>query len=285
MCPGRGAHRIFPPRARHTGVAVACPGAAEREFGGLAHYRLREWARLVAGRGERRTLSAATGQRMLAAVGLNPPRLRDCLTRPDPRFEAQRAAILERSWPPPRRWRSLCLDEKPPRHALERLSPTRPLRPGLMERQECAYGRHGTVDLFAAFAVGTGEVFAQCSQRHTNLELRHCWRALRARDPDSRWPLSGDTAGYHTQHAVLDWGAAHRPTVTLHWWPPPGAWLTHVEMWFSLLSRHCLRRASVRSTQALRTLLPRFLTPWNTPFAPPLAWTYTGTPLAVAPQH
>jgi transposase len=155
----------------------------------------------------------------------------------------------------------------------------------LVERQEFEYLRHGTVALFAAFDVGTGEVCAQCYQRQTNLEFRHFVRALRARDPDSRWHRIVDNASFHKQQAGLDWCAAQRPKITLHWLPTQGSWLNQVEIWFSILSRQCLRRASVRSTQDLRHLIHRFINTWNTPFAHPLEWTYTGKPLAVAPQH
>jgi transposase len=209
-------------------------------------------ARLVAGRGEMLTMSPATVPRIVAELGLKPHRLRSFLTRTAPRFEEKRAEMLDLYWPPPRRCRLLCLEEKTHLQALERLHPTLPLRPGLVERQEVEYLRQGTVDLFAAFEVGTGEVFAQCYQRHTNLEFRHFLRALRARDPGSRWHLSVDNAGFHKKQAGLDWCAAQRPKVTLHWLPTPGSWLNQVERWFSILSRKCLRRASVRSPQGAK---------------------------------
>jgi transposase len=246
---------------------------------------VRDLARVVAGRGEIVTMSPTTVQRILAALVLKPHRLRYFLTRTDPLFEEKMAEILDLYLHPPRRCRVLCLDEKTSIQALDRLYPTLPLRPGLVERQEFEYVRHGTVDLFAAFDVGTGEVFAQCYQRHTNLEFRHCLRALRVRDPDSRWHLILDNAGYHKKQAVLDWCTAQRPKVTLHWLPPHGSWLNQVEIGFSILSRKCLRRASVRSTQDLRDLIHRFIKTWNTHFAHPFEWTYTGKPLAVAPQH
>ena len=246
---------------------------------------MRDLARLVAGRGEILTMSPSTGQRLLAALVLKPHRLRYFLTRTDPVFEEKMAAILDLYLPPPRHGRILCLDEKTHLQALERLHPTLPLRPGWVERQEVEYVRPGTVEVFAAFAVRTGEVFAQCYQRHTNLEFRHFLHALRVRAPDSRWHLMVDNAGYHRKQAVLDWCAAHRPQVTLHWVPTHGSWLNQGEIWFSILSRKCVRRASVRSTQDLRDLIHRFITTWNTHFAHPFEWTYTGKPLAVAPQH
>jgi transposase len=246
---------------------------------------VRDLARVVAGRGESLTLSPATVQRILAALVLTPPRGRYCLTRTDPLVEEKRAESLALYLPPPRGCRVRCLDEKPHIQALERLYAALPLRPGLVERQECEAGRHGTVDLFAAFEVGTGEVVAHCYQRHTNLEFRHFLRALRARAPARRWQLIGDNAGYHKKQAVLDWGAAQRPTLTLHWLPTPGWWLNPVEIGCSIVSRKCLRRASVRSTPDWRTLSHRFIHPWNTHFAHPFDWTYMGKPLAVAPQH
>ena len=45
------------------------------------------------------------------------------------------------------------------------------------------------------------------------------------------------------------------------------------------------RRASVRSTQDLRALIPRFIPTWNMHFAHPCEWTDTGKPLAVPAQH
>ena len=266
-------------------MAVACQGVEERDFGGFSPYRVRDLARLVEGRGEILTMSSATVQRILAALVLKPPRLRYFLTRTDPEFEVKMVEIVKLYLDPPRNSRVLCLDEKTGLQALERLHPSLPLRPGVVERQEFEYIRQGVVNLFAAFDVGTGEVFAQCYQRHTNLEFRHFLHALRARDPHSRWHLIMDNASYHKKQAVLDWCAAQRPTVILHWLPAHGSWLNQVEIWFSILSRKCLRRASVRSRQDLRDLIPRFIKTWNTHFAHPFEWTYTGKPLAVSPHH
>jgi transposase len=266
-------------------VAVACQGAEERDFGGLSPYRVRDLARWVEGRGESLTMSPATVQRIVAELVLNPHRLRYFLTRTDPQCEEQMAEIVTLYLAPPRNSRVRCRDEKTSLQALARWHPRLPVRPGLVERQECEYVRHGVVALFAAFAVGTGAVFAQCYQRHTTREFRHFLRALRARDPDSRWPLIMDNASYPKKPAVLDWCAAQRPKITLHWLPAPGSWLNQVAIWFSILSRKCLRRASVRSTHDLRALIPRFIKTWNTPFAHPFEWTYTGKPLAVSPQH
>jgi DDE superfamily endonuclease len=179
----------------------------------------------------------------------------------------------------------LWLAEKTHLQALARLHPPLPLRPGVVERQEFESVRHGGVDRCAAFAGRTGPVFAPCDPRHTTRACRPFLRALRARAPHRRWHLIVANASYHAKQEVLDWCAAQRPKVTLHWLPTHGSGLHPGEIWSSILSRKCLRRASVRSPHDLRTLLQRFITTWNTHFAHPFEWTYTGTPLAVSPQQ
>jgi hypothetical protein len=51
-------------------------------------------------------------------------------------------------------------DEKTGIQALERAAPTLPLQPGLVERPEYEYRRHGTQCLIANFDVATGRVVA-----------------------------------------------------------------------------------------------------------------------------
>ena len=51
-------------------------------------------------------------------------------------------------------------DEQTGSQALERAAPTLPMTPGLVERPEYAYIRHGTQCLIANFHVATGEVIA-----------------------------------------------------------------------------------------------------------------------------
>jgi transposase len=285
ICPGRDVHRFFPPQARHLVVSVACQEAQERDFSGFSHYSVRDLARLVAGRGAIITMSPATVQRILEEMVLKPHRVRYWLTRTDPEFEQKMEEIVTLYVDPPRNSRLLGLDEKTGIQALERLYPTLPGRPGQSERREFEYVRHGVVDLMAAFDVRTGQVFGHCYQRHTNREFRHFLRALRARDPGRRWHLIVDNASYHRTPEVLEWCAAQRPKIVLHWLPYHGSWLNQVEIWFSILSRKCLRRAHVGSTRELRSLIHRFIKTWNTYFAHPFQWTYTGKPLAVSHQQ
>lgn len=51
-------------------------------------------------------------------------------------------------------------DEKTGMQALERCHPTKPMKPGLIERWEYEYKRSGTLTLIANFEVVTGQVIA-----------------------------------------------------------------------------------------------------------------------------
>ena len=51
-------------------------------------------------------------------------------------------------------------DEMTGIQALERIAPTKPMRPGQVERREFEYVRHGTLSLIANFDVVTGQVLS-----------------------------------------------------------------------------------------------------------------------------
>jgi hypothetical protein len=263
-------------------VRVACQHGRARDFRGFSPDSGRDLARLVAGRGDVSTRSPAPVHRMLAAMVLKPHRVRYWLTRTAPECARQREERLTLSLPPPRHSRLRCLDETTGRHALARRYPTVPMRPGQIERRAFEYLRHGVVALCAAFDGHTGQVFAQCDKHHRHGEFRHFLRGLRARDPDRRWHLMLDHASDQTTPEVLEWCAAPRPRITLHWLPDHGSWRNHVDSWCASRSRQCRRRARRGSTREWRDVIHRFLDTWNAPFAPPFQWTDTGKPLAVS---
>lgn len=64
--------------------------------------------------------------------------------------------------------------------------------------------------------------------------------------------------------------------------PRHASWLNQVEIWFSILTRRALKRASFDSLEALRKRLTEFIEYFNAVLAKPFRWTYAGTPLRVA---
>ena len=61
--------------------------------------------------------------------------------------------------------------------------------------------------------------------------------------------------------------------------PKHTSWLNQVEIWFSILVRKLLKRASFTSTQDLAQRVLDFIEYFNKTMAKPFKWTYKGKPL------
>lgn len=61
--------------------------------------------------------------------------------------------------------------------------------------------------------------------------------------------------------------------------PRHASWLNQVEIWFSILTRRALKRASFTSQGELRQRLVGFIDYFNAVLAKPFRWTYRGRPL------
>jgi transposase len=61
--------------------------------------------------------------------------------------------------------------------------------------------------------------------------------------------------------------------------PRHASWLNQVEIWFSILSRRALKRASFPSLEDLEKRLRDFIEYFNVVLAKPFRWTYAGKPL------
>jgi hypothetical protein len=79
-------------------------------------------------------------------------------------------------------------DEMSSIQALERLFPTKPMRPGQIEKREFEYKRHGTQTLINNLEVATGHIIAPTiDDRRTEMDFaQHVARTI-ATDPDAEW--------------------------------------------------------------------------------------------------
>ena len=59
------------------------------------------------------------------------------------------------------------------------------------------------------------------------------------------------------------------------------SWLNQVEIWFRVLVRKLLKRASFSSAEDLRQRILNFIDYFDETMAKPFIWTYTGRPLIV----
>jgi transposase len=204
-------------------------------------------------------------------------------------------------------------DEKTGIQANERAHPTRPMRPGLVERVEFEYIRHGTQTLIANFEVATGHVIAP-SVGPTRTEedfVGHIERTI-ARDPAATWIFIVDRLNTHQSESLVRLVAqacgieaelgvkgqsgilASMPTraeflqdpthrIRFVYTPKHTSWLNQVEIWFSILVRRLLKRASFTSVEELRQRLVAFIGYFNQTMAKPFKWTYAGRPLVAYP--
>ena len=95
-------------------------------------------------------------------------------------------------------------DEKTGIQALERAAPTLPMKPGLVERPEYEYLRHGTQCLIANFDVATGEVVAPTVGPSRTEEdfAAHIAHTI-ATDPEAPWLFIVDQLNTHKSEALV----------------------------------------------------------------------------------
>lgn len=167
----------------------------------------------------------------------------------------------------------LSLDAKTQLQALERSQPLLPLRPGTVARHTHDYLRHGTLDLFAALNVGTGNVLVSFHRRHRHQEVLVFMRRVEQTYPTGEIHLVLDNASTYTTPKVERW-FHRRPRFHRHFTPTGASWLNQIEAWFSILSRRAIRRGSFGSVAQLRAAIERFLNSWNVG-AKPFAWIKT----------
>lgn len=204
---------------------------------------------------------------------------------------------------------TVSIDEMTGIQALERAAPSLPMRPGLVERREYEYIRHGTQTLIAAFDVATGKVSGTVGPSRTEEDFATFLDRLIASEPPSvKWEIIADNLNTHLSESVVKVVAGHsrinedlgvkgksgvlrsmetRETflrnpghrITFHFTPKHASWLNQIEIWFSILVRKVIRRGNFRSTEDLKEKIHAFIEYFNRTIAKPFRWTYKGRPL------
>jgi transposase len=220
-------------------------------------------------------LSKSTVQRVWAQARLKPHRLDRYMVSNDPRFEEKAADIIGLYMNPPQHAAVFCVDEKTAIQALDRLDPVLPLSPGRAERHGFEYYRHGTLSLYAALDVKTGQVHGMTAGRHTSQDFIAFLEGLVERTP----------TGAKELHVVLDNLSAHKtkdvdrlleehPQVRFHFTPTYSSWLNQVELWFAKIQRDVIRRGVFTSVADLGNKLRKYIRAYSKS-AKPFRWTYT----------
>ena len=201
-------------------------------------------------------------------------------------------------------------DEKTGIQALERLAAALPLAPGRAERQEFNYDRHGTLCLTANMDVATGRIVAPTiGPTRGEADFAAHVAGTVATDPEGTWIIVCDQLNTHQSESLVRLVAAacditadlgvkgesgilqsratrrafledpsHR--IRFAYTPRHASWMNQIEIWFGILVRRALKRASFASLEELHQRLLAFIDYFNRTMAKPYRWTYTGRPLA-----
>src|SRR5216683_2336897 len=196
--------------------------------------------------------------RVLRAEGIYLHRLRSWCVSTDKEFAAKAADIVGLYLNPPEKALVISVDEKPSIQALERKTGYVETDNGKIVRGlKSTYKRHGTLNLFAALEVATGQVktaITQLKRREQFLQFMDQVTAENSADQELHVILDN----YCTHKKCDAWLAKH-PNVHFHFTPTSASWLNQVEIWFGILSRKALRGLSAKSTDELRQAIQAFI--------------------------
>jgi transposase len=219
-------------------------------------------------------LGKSTVHRIWSQARVKPHRLERYMASDDPQFEQKAADIIALYMDPPQHAAVFCIDEKTAIQALDRLDPVLPLSPGRAEKHGFEYHRHGTLSLYAALDVKTGQVHGKTARRHTSEDFLAFLSDIVKRTPGSK-PV----------HIILDNLSAHKtktvtafldqnPRVRFHFTPTYSSWLNQVEIWFAKIQRDVIDRGVFTSVADLSRKLMKYIRLYGKS-AKPFRWTYT----------
>lgn len=196
--------------------------------------------------------------RVLRQEGICLRRQRSWCVSTDKEFVAKAADIVGLYLNPPEKALVISVDEKPSIQALERKTGYVQTDNGKIVRAyQSTYKRHGTLNLFAALKVATGEVQTAITQLKRREEfLQFMDQVVAESSPDEELHVILDN--YCTHKKCDPWLAKHSH-VHFHFTPTSASWLNQVEIWFGILSRKALRGLNAKSTAELRQAIEQFI--------------------------
>ena len=200
-------------------------------------------------------ISLGSVQRIGAAHGLQPPRVRRFKLSQDPAFAAKLRDVVGLYLNPPAHSLVLSVDEKSQIQslplartgALDRTQPGLPIKKGRAGTMTHDDIRNGTTTLFAALNVLDGTIIGQGMARHRHQEFIRFLNRIEAAVPAGK-----------LVHAILDNYAAHKhpkvrawlarpPRRVFHFTPTSCSWAKAVESFFATLTRRRLQRGVFHS--------------------------------------
>ena len=216
-----------------------------------------------------RTMAKAAGMshtmvgRIWRTFGLQPHVTESFKLSPDPQLVAKIRDVVGLYMHPPHNAVVFAVDEKSQIQALQRAQPILPMDIGHPERRTHNYLRHGTVDLFAALNVATGQVIARCKPQHRAQDFVAFLREIDVCvEAEREVHVVLDNLSAHKAPAVHRWLLRH-PRFQFHFTPTYASWLNLVERFFGLLTAKALKRGSHTSIPQLRDAILAYVEAHN----------------------
>lgn len=315
--PRSGRRRDFCPLQIVSIISIACekPEASGRP---INKWTSREIADEAVKRKIVPAISASHVARILRSVNLKPHKTKGwCFTTEKDKeaFARQAKQVCDVYLQAPQDYEragvhTVCVDEATGLQANEKRAETLPPQPNQVGKEETQYTRHGTVCLTAAWHVVLGQlIYYTLQQTRNNDDFADFIEQMLSSDPDGQWVLVLDNLNTHSSEALVRLIArlegidqktlgdkkkrkgilgsmktrkeflsdpTHR--IRFVFTPKHSSWLNQIEVIFGIINRRALTGASFRSQQELIERLSAFIAYFNTTFARPMNWTYTGRP-------
>ena len=225
---------------------------------------------------DRHGVGKDTIARIWRSRGLRPWKVDTFKLSTDPHFEDKVIDVVGLYLDPPQAAAVFAFDEKTQVQALDRTQPSLPMTPGRAGTMTHDYRRHGTLDLFAAMDLATGEVLHDTRRRHAGRDVLAFFKLIDLHVPqDLELHVVLDNLSAHKSQPVRDWlEHPKRRRWRLHFTPTSSSWLNLIETWFSVLTRKALTNASFQSLTELQNRIDWWVENWND-HPDPFVWTRT----------
>lgn len=201
--------------------------------------------------------------RLLRREGIYLQRLRTWCVSTDPEFAPKAAEVVGLYLNPPLNALVLSVDEKPSIQALQRPSGYVETDSGAVVRaMKSTYKRNGTLNLFAALEIATGQIHARTTEKKKREDFQSFLDGVIAELPSDK-EIHVILDNYCTHKRNDDWLAKYDGRIQFHFTPTSASWLNQIEIWFGLLTRKALRGASFSSKDQLRSAIEAFVAKTN----------------------
>ena len=251
----------------------------ERPADGSTHWSTRSMAARVG-------IGKDSVAKIWADHNLKPWKVETFKVSNDPRFEEKLVDVVGLYLNPPARAVVFSFDEKTQCQALDRTQPSLPMKAGRAGTMTHDYKRNGTIDLFAAMNIATGQVLTELRKGHTGADVLRFFKQIDASVPRGLGVhVVLDNLSAHSTPEIAKW-LTHkdRRRWHLHYTPTSSSWVNLVERWFKELTDKRLRRGVFTSVADLTEAITTWAEHWNTD-PKPFIWKATAEDIITKVQR